>query len=94
MCTLNEALKELENVDNTNKNKVENELVSMGASVVPSLVDKLQVVRGIKRGVVAMTLIRLGDVSVECLKKAAEANKDFRWVAQYLIREIKGLKAA
>lgn len=94
MCTLNEALKELENVDNTNKNKIENELVSMGASVVPSLVDKLQVVRGIKRGVVAMTLIRLGDVSVECLKKAAEANKDFRWVAQYLIREIKGSKAA
>jgi hypothetical protein len=94
MCTLTEALYELENVDNTTKNKVENELVSMGASVVPSLVDKLQVVRGIKRGVVAMTLIRIGDASVECLKKAAKVNEDFKWVAEYLIREIKGSKAA
>ena len=65
MCTLKEALTELENVDNTTKNKVENELVSIGSSAVPSLVDKLQVVRGIKRGVVAMTLIRIGDASVE-----------------------------
>lgn len=94
MCTLTEALIELDNVDNTTKNKVENELVSIGSSVVPNLVDKLQVVRGIKRGVVAMTLIRIGDASVEYLRKAAENNKDFEWVAQYLIREIKGSKAA
>ena len=94
MCTLKEALNELETVDNTTKNKVENELVSIGSSVVPSLVDKLQVVRGIKRGVVAMTLIRLGDASVEYLEKAAADNKDFKWVAEYLIREIKGSKAA
>ena len=94
MCTLKEALTELENVDNTTKNKVENELVSIGSSAVPSLVDKLQVVRGIKRGVVAMTLIRIGDASVEYLKKAAQDNKDFELVAQYLIREIKGSKVA
>jgi len=94
MCTLKEALIELDNVDNTTKNKVENELVSIGSDAVPSLVDQLQVVRGIKRGVVAMTLIRIGDASVEYLKKAAKDNKDFEWVAQYLIREIKGSKAA
>lgn len=90
MCTLNEALDELETVDNSTKNKVENELVSVGTAAIPSLVDKLQVVRGIKRGVVAMTLIRLGDASVEYLNKAAKNNKDFQWVAQYLIREIEG----
>lgn len=94
MQTLNDILSGLENADNTTKNKIENELVSIGASVVPQLVDQLQVVRGIKRGVVAMTLIRLGDASVKYLEKAAHDNKDFEWVAEYLIREIKGSKAA
>ena len=94
MCTLKEALIELENVDNTTKNKVENELVSIGSDAVPSLVDRLQVVRGIKRGVVAMTLIRIGDASIKYLEKAAQDNKDFEWVAEYLIREIKGEIAA
>ncbi len=91
MQSLNDIL---ENVDNSTKNQIENELVSIGEAVVPQLVDKLQVVRGIKRGVVAMTLIRLGDASVEYLEKAAHENKDFEWVAEYLIREIKGSKAA
>lgn len=93
MQSVNEILSELENADNNTKNKIENELVSIGTSVVPQLVDQLQVVRGIKRGVVAMTLIRLGDVSVKYLQQAANENKDFQWVAQYLIREIKGLAA-
>ena len=93
MQSVNEILSELENADNVTKNKIENELVSIGTAVVPQLVDQLQVVRGIKRGVVAMTLIRLGDVSVKYLQKAANENKDFEWVAEYLIREIKGLAA-
>lgn len=93
MQSVNEILSKLENADNVTKNKIENQLVSIGTSVVPELVDELQVVRGIKRGVVAMTLIRLGDVSVQYLKKAAHANKDFKWVAEYLIREIKGQAA-
>ena len=76
-----------------NKNKIENILVDKGTAVVPELVNQLQVVRGVKRGVVAMTLIRLGDVSVQYLKKAAHENKDFEWVAEYLIREIKGQAA-
>lgn len=94
MQSLKEVLNELNNVDNTNKNEVENELVSIGTSVVPELVNQLQVVRGLKRGVVAMTLIRLGDASVEYLQKAAKNNADFKWVAEYLIREIKGSKIA
>ena len=94
MQSLKDVLTELDNVDNTTKNQVENELVSIGESVVPILVDELQVVRGIKRGVVAMTLIRLGSASVEYLKKAASNNADFKWVAEYLIREITGSVAA
>ena len=93
MSSVNEILSELENADNTTKNILEHELVSIGQEVVPQLVDQLQVVRGVKRGVVAMTLIRLGDVSVEYLQKAAKNNKDFEWVAEYLIREIKGIAA-
>ena len=94
METVNEILSKLENADNTTKNELENKLVNIGTSVLPQLVDELQVVRGIKRGVVAMTLIRIGDASVKYLKKAAECNKDFEWVAEYLIREIKGSIAA
>lgn len=89
METVNEILSKLENADNVTKNVLENELVNIGTSALPQLVDQLQVVRGIKRGVVAMTLIRIGDASVKYLEKAAQANKDFEWVAEYLIREIK-----
>ena len=94
MESVNEILSKLENADNVTKNVLENELVSIGTSALPELVSKLQVVKGIKRGVVAMTLIRIGDASVKYLKKAAEDNKDFEWVAEYLIREIKGTVAA
>ena len=65
METVNEILSKLENADNTTKNELENELVNIGTSALPQLVDELQVVRGIKRGVVAMTLIRIGDASVK-----------------------------
>jgi hypothetical protein len=93
MHLVDEILCKLETADNTTKNKLENELVEQGSAVVAELVDKLQVVRGIKRGVVAMTLIRISEASVECLKKAASNNKDFEWVAKYLISEIQGIAA-
>lgn len=86
-------LSKLENADNMAKNEIENMLVNIGKSALPELVDQLQVVQGVKRGVVAMTLIRIGDDSVEYLKKAAQNNKDFEWVAKYLITEIKGQAA-
>ena len=72
---------------------LENELVEQGSAVVPELVSKLQSVKGVKRGVVAMTLIRIGEASVDYLRKAASDNKDFEWVAKYLISEIQGLAA-
>lgn len=86
-------LSKLENADNIAKNEIENILVNIGRDALPELVDQLQVIQGIKRGVVAMTLIRIGDDSIEYLKKAAQNNKDFEWVARYLITEIKGQAA-
>ena len=94
MKSVKDILTKLENADNSVKNEVENMLVECGTSALPQLVDQLKVVRGIKRGVVAMTLIRLGDASIKYLEKAAKENKDFEWVAEYLIREIKGEIAA
>ena len=93
MTSVNEILVKLETADNTTKSKLENVLVEQGKSVVPELVNQLQNVRGIKRGVVAMSLIRIGEASVEYLKKAANSNKDFEWVANYLISEIQGIAA-
>lgn len=83
-------LSKLENADNIAKNEIENILVNIGKNAVGELVDQLQVVQGVQRGVVAMTLIRIGNDSIEYLKKAAKNNKDFEWVARYLIAEISG----
>ena len=93
MQSVAEILGKLETADNTTKNKIENILVDKGTAVVPELVNQLQIVRGVKRGVVAMTLIRIGEASVEYLRKAAHDNKDFEWIAKYLISEIKGVAA-
>jgi hypothetical protein len=88
MHLVEEILCKLETADNVTKNQLENKLVAQGTAVVPELVNQLQSVKGVKRGVVAMTLIRIGEASVEYLRKAASDNKDFEWVAKYLISEI------
>ena len=93
MHFVDEILVKLETADNNLKNRLENELVEQGSAVVPTLVTKLQNISGVKRGVVAMTLIRIGEASVEYLRKAASDNKDFEWVARYLISEIQGIAA-
>lgn len=93
MQLVEDILTKLETADNMTKNKLENILVDQGTAVVPDLVSKLQSVRGVKRGVVAMSLIRIGEASIDCLKKAASSNKDFEWVANYLISEIQGIAA-
>lgn len=93
MHLVEEILCKLETADNVTKNQLENKLVAQGTAVVPELVNQLQSVKGIKRGVVAMTLIRIGEASVEYLRKAASDNKDFEWVAKYLISEIQGIAA-
>ena len=90
---IDEYLNKLENADNNVKNAIENELVSIGSEVVPSLVNSLQVVKGKTRGIVAMVLIRIGESSIDYLKKAAKSNSDFEWIANYLITEIKGAAA-
>lgn len=91
METINEILT---NLDNSNKNELENKLVSMGDKALPVLVEEMQSIKGLKRGVIAMTLIRLGQQSVKYLEDAASRNKDFAWVAKYLINEINGCQAA
>ena len=93
LLPIDEYLNKLENADNTVKNEIENELVNIGSDVVPSLVDSLQVVKGKTRGIVAMILIRIGESSIDYLKKAAKTNSDFEWIANYLITEIKGVAA-
>ena len=93
MHFVDEILVKLETADNTTKNQLENKLVEQGSVVVPELVTKLQSVKDVQRGVVAMTLIRIGEASIEYLRKAASDNKDFEWVAKYLISEIQGIAA-
>lgn len=83
-----DILSRLENADNKSKSVLENELVGFGGKAVPELVKNLAIVRGTVRGVVAMTLIRIGEPSIECLKKAAADNKELEWIAEYLITEI------
>ena len=87
-------LTQLETADNKSKAEIETMLVNVGSAAVPVLVEQLQTVKGAVRGVVAMTLIRIGEPSVDCLKKVAQNNKDFEWVAKYLISEIEGQVAA
>lgn len=93
MLLVDEILCKLETADNMTKNQLENKLVEQGSDVVPELVNKLQNIRGVQRGVVAMTLIRIGEASVEYLRRAASDNKEFEWVAKYLISEIQGIAA-
>ncbi len=93
LLPIDEYLNKLEDADNNQKNAIENELVRIGTDAVPSLVDSLQVVKGKTRGIVAMVLIRIGESSIDYLKRAAKSNSDFEWIANYLITEIKGQAA-
>ena len=81
-------LSNLEMADAKTKSEIENTLVEIAP--VEELVNELQMVKGTVRGVVAMSLIRIGETSIKHLSRAASCNKDFEWIAQYLIREIKG----
>ena len=83
-------LRNLETADNVTKNEIENKMVSLGEAAVPELIEQLQNIKGVVRGTIAMVLIRMGDCTVSHLLSAAKANKEFDWMAQYLISEIKG----
>ena len=78
----------LSDVDNSTKNDVENTIVAMGAKVVNALVEKLQTLKGLQRGIVAMSLIRIGESSREPLMALATENNEYQWMADYLLSEI------
>ena len=78
----------LSDVDSTTKNDVENKIVSMGERVVEALVQKLRTLTGLKRGVVAMSLIRIGESSIAPLKALATEDSESQWMADYLLSEI------
>lgn len=86
--SIKSLLTTLESADAKTKNEIENTLVEIAP--VEELVHELQMVKGTVRGVVAMSLIRIGETSIDHLNRAASKNKDFEWIAQYLIREING----
>ncbi len=79
---------ELEGADNFLKNSIENKIVNFGDAAVDFLVDKLVASKGVQRGVAAMSLIRIGEGSIGALKRLAEINKNYAWVANYIIHEI------
>ena len=78
----------LSDVDNSTKNDVDNTIVAMGAQVVNALVEKLQTLKGLQRGIVAMSLIRIGESSREPLMALATENNEHQWMADYLLSEI------
>ena len=86
-------LNQIETADNATKNDIENTLVSYGRRIVPELVEMLPVIKGAVRGVVAMTLIRIGEPSIETLRRAAEENENIAWISKYLITEINSIAA-
>lgn len=78
----------LADVDSSTKNDVENSIVALGAKAVNALVDKLRTLKGLQRGVVAMSLIRIGQSAVAPLKALAVENSEYQWMADYLLSEI------
>jgi len=78
----------LSSVEPATKNDVENSIVALGARAVNALVDKLRTLKGLQRGIVAMSLIRIGQSSVAPLKALATENNEYQWMADYLLSEI------
>jgi hypothetical protein len=83
-------IKKLDSADNNTKNDIENAIVKMGERVVDFLVAQLTTLRGVARGTVAMSLIRIGEPALVPLRAQAQTNRESGWMANYLISEIKG----
>ena len=66
---LDTLLKMLIDADQKTKSEIENRIVNMGEGIANLLVDRLQKVKGTQRGVIAMSLIRLGECSIAPLKR-------------------------
>ena len=78
----------LSSVDSSTKNDVENSIVALGAKAVNTLIDKLGTLKGLPRGVVAMSLIRIGESAIAPLKAYAMEHTENQWMADYLLSEI------
>ena len=78
----------LSDVNSTTKNDVENSIVALGSKAVDALVEKLTTLKGIQRGVVAMSLIRIGESSRPALMELALQDAQYQWMADYLLSEI------
>lgn len=89
-CELHSLFEKLDTADNMLKSAIENEIVSFGDTAIDFLIDKLTGSRGPQRGVAAMSLIRIGESSINSLRQLAEGNRNFTWVANYIIKEIEG----
>ena len=87
--TISEKLDYLiSDIDSTTKNDVENSIVALGEKAVEALVEKLSTLKGLQRGVVAMSLIRIGKSAIAPLKALACEDCQNQWMADYLLSEI------
>ena len=86
--TIDYLLNKLEKADNSLKTSIENKIVSIGDKVIPDLIRNLESATGVKRGVIAMSLIRNGRPSINALKNFAQKNREKAWIANYIINEI------
>ena len=92
--TIDYLLKKVETSDVKLRNEIENKIVSLGQSAVSDLVRNLVDSKGVKRSVVAMSLIRIGRVSLHQLKKELLYDGENNWVIRYVINEIQGSNEA
>lgn len=81
-------VEDLFEADNKTRIQIENDIVSLGKSAVSYLVNCLNEVKGQVRGIIAMSLIRIGRDSILELKQFAIQKPAMAWVANYLISEI------
>ena len=75
-------------VDSSTKNDVENSIVALGSKAVNTLIEKLGTLKGLQRGIVAMSLIRIGESAIGPLKAYAMEHTENQWMADYLLSEI------
>ena len=88
--TLERLFSDLDTADNMTKNAIENDVVRFGSDAADFLVNKIRTAKGAQRGVAAMSLIRICEDSIKPLREEAVKDKEFQWIANYLIREITG----
>jgi len=87
-------LRAFENADPKTKSKIENHLVKIGKDAASILVKSLVETKGTTRGLIAMTLIRIGTPVISHLEQIVFENPDLNWVVDYITTEIKGSQIA